>query len=209
MVFKIVGRLAAVVLLLAGILLVIGFFLPRQYAIESRIQIAAPLHDVFAQCNDLNRWTEWSPWSPHRIPDLRIEVQPPGAGAGAVQTWTESRGMGKLWITHSEPNGRLRFIVEFAGFPPMECEMLFERAGENSTADAAPLNDAESAPHTAPMTGAPAAAAVQTLVVWRAEGQLPARPWSGWLVNLFQQGMQREFDQALARLKNSFESSEK
>ena len=90
--------------------------LPRDYEIQTSIDIDAPVAKVFPHVNQLDRWQDWSPWSPKTIPDLEIEYSEQKSGKGAVQSWKDPRGEGKLWIVSADVNKQVDYKMRFANF---------------------------------------------------------------------------------------------
>ena len=122
-------RLLLVILVFIGIIWAIGCFIPRDYSIQSTIEIAAPSEDVFSMINELPNWQDWSPWGTEGI---NVKYSGESAGKGSIQTWADPRGDGKLWITESQPTERVAYQMVVAGFPEMSGNFLIEPKGESS-----------------------------------------------------------------------------
>ena len=165
-------RVLAVFAALVLILAVIGTFLPRGYSVRAEVNIAAPDKIVFGLINELQQWERWSPWSPERIQDLKVTYGTPNMGSGASQSWTEPRGNGKLWITDSEPVNRVAYQMKFGDFPEMSSKFEIDAIDPS-----------------------------HCKVIWISNGELPGGPFYGYLGFIFESGMQFEYDQGLARLK--------
>lgn len=163
----------ALLLLLSVVLvfMVIGYFLPRSYQVESKIFIEAPPAEVFELVNSLPNWREWSNFNESRIPDLKIEYGEIREGKGAAKSWTDVRGHGKLWITNSEPDSLVEYDLDFGEFPTMKSKIEFEIAKGG------------------------------TNVHWKSDGRLPAGPFYGYTGLLFPTHMTYQYEQDLARLK--------
>lgn len=163
-------RLIAVVLLFIGLVWLIGFLLPRDYSIRSTIDIAAPPERVFPMINELAQWENWSPWSEQA--GLDVQYSGESSGVGSMQTWSDPRGDGKLWISDSQLNQRVIYKMRSGGFPEME-----------NTIQLKPTDDG-------------------TNVTWTSEGKLPSGAFYGYFARLFAPGMQAEYDRGLAKLKS-------
>lgn len=101
---KTLGKILLVLAILVVIVVVISLFLPRKIHVERAKLIEAPVHVVFNQVNNLQKWEKWSPW--HKI-DTAMEVTYFGkkSGEGSGYEWKSEHkqvGSGKLTITASE-----------------------------------------------------------------------------------------------------------
>ena len=163
----------ALLLLLCVVLvfMAVGYFLPRDYQIESTIFIEAPPAEVFALVDSLPNWREWSNFNESRIPGLKIEYGEVRTGKGAAKTWTDVRGHGKLWITNSQPDSLVEYDLDFGDFPTMTSKIEF------------------------------AVAKGGTSVHWKSEGSLPSGPFYGYTGLLFPTHMTYQYEQDLVRLK--------
>ncbi len=170
-------RILLAVATLILIVLAIGSLLPRDYEATATISIAAPAERIFPYLNRLQSWPSWSNWNERDIPDLQIQYSGNESGTGAVQTWTEPRGTGKLWISDSQPNQSVKYESEFANFPRM-----------TSTIQLQPDDPG-------------------TLISWTSSGRLPPGPFYGWFGNVFAQALQRDYEKSLRRLKSLVESN--
>ena len=111
-------RLLLVIAAFVGLVFVVGTFLPRNYALESVVEIDAPVDAVFPQINELENWSNWSPWGEQE--GIDVEFKGESAGVGSILTWSDPRGDGKLWITESQPNQLVKYRMYSGGFPEME-----------------------------------------------------------------------------------------
>ena len=168
-------RLAVAICLLVLIVLAVGYFLPRDFEIESSIDIAAPPDRVFEMLNSLPEWQHWSTWNEERVEGLAIRYGKIKEGVGAVQTWTDARGSGKLWITKSEPSKSLEYKLKFGDFPEMfsRLELFPSQSG--------------------------------TRIEWTSEGSLPDGAFYGYSALLFPIQMTHQYEQSLNRLKEIIE----
>ncbi len=81
--FKIIG----IVILTMIVFFFIGaFFLPDKVSTEKKVEISAPIEEVFDLVNDFHQWHNWSPWF-----DTTNEVTYTGSpkGVDAVMRWVD------------------------------------------------------------------------------------------------------------------------
>lgn len=113
--------LKTVLLSLAGavalsILIVLGVAAtkPDTFHIERRAVVAAPPGAVFAQLDDLRRWSGWSPWE-RLDPTMERTYDGPPRGVGATYAWRGNGdvGAGRMEIVESRPSEKLRVRLEF------------------------------------------------------------------------------------------------
>lgn len=164
---------------LVALFLIVGSFLPRGFEISSSVSIRSPAERIYPMLADLRKWQEWSPWSEKFVKGLTVQLGELTSGTGAVQTWTEPRGDGKLWLTSAVENSRVEFISRFHGFPDMTCAIGLEPSADGSTT-----------------------------VTWSSRGELPGGPFYGWFGMMFPNALKGEFDKSLERLKQAAESSQ-
>ena len=163
-------RLICAIGLVVAFFWLVGYMLPRDYSIGANVTIEQPADRVFPLINDLRNWAKWSPWGEQL--DLEIRYAGKDKGVGSVQTWTDPRGDGKLWITESKLNASVSYKMVSGGFPEMDSQIELTPMGE------------------------------ATQVTWASEGKLPSGAFYGYFSWLFAPGMQAEYDRALARLKS-------
>ncbi len=169
-------RAFLVLLAVAMIPVVIGYFLPRDYSITAEIEIEAPIEKVFVKINTLKEWQAWSPWNSNAIDDLTVKYSGPKSGEKSAQSWQEPRGSGKLWITDVTEPELIKYKMEFEGFPIMDSQ--FE------------LSESDS----------------KTTVVWKSNGELPPGPFYGWTSIIFERGLTSEYRKGLGKLKEVCET---
>ena len=111
LVLKIIGGLAALVLLLV----LVAFFLPRHYHIERSAVFNAKPDAIIAQIADLRTWKSWGAWQ-ERDPNMKITYSEPAAGVGAWTSWISAKeGSGKMTITGVTPTA-VTYALEFPDF---------------------------------------------------------------------------------------------
>ena len=173
-------RVVAAFALLVGLFLLIGCFIPRGYDIETSVVIDASPAEVFPWINRLENWEKWSPISEERISSLTTEYSGEKEGVGAIQTWTESRGEGKMWITESRVNELIEYDWRFSNFPDLHGTFVLETPPDDNS---------------------------KCTVSWRSAGQLPAGPFYGYLSVIFESAMTAEYQKCLDLLKKAVEET--
>lgn len=105
---KILGGLAVLILLLV----VVAFFLPRQYQVRRSVVINARPDTVLAQVADLRAWKNWSAWH-ERDPRMKLAYSTQPTGVGAWASWeSKTEGNGKMTVTGLAP-AAVRYHLEF------------------------------------------------------------------------------------------------
>ena len=117
---------------LIAIFLIVVALQPDEYRVSRTAAIAAPAPAVFAQVNDFHAWEAWSPWA-KLDPNAKATFEGPKAGQGAVFLWSGNNevGEGRMTVTESRPDERIRTKLDFV--KPMEgtsnVEFTFEPQG--------------------------------------------------------------------------------
>lgn len=83
------------------ILIVVGLFLPHEWAVEERTRVAAPPSTVFEQVASLRNWEAWAVWFEHD-PAMSRHYTGPESGPGSTYTWEGNRAVGEGTITVDE-----------------------------------------------------------------------------------------------------------
>ena len=112
--WKIVIGAASVLL----VLYIISFFLPSEFHIERRVQLAAAAPAVFAQVADLRAWPRWCPFD---LQDSSVETSfsADSHGAGAWMRWVDSRRSdGRVTIVSLAENKSIDLAIEFGAVEP-------------------------------------------------------------------------------------------
>lgn len=114
--------------LLGGGVLVLGLLAviatrPAEYHIERSLSMAAAPDVVYAQVNDLGKFSEWSPWQ-KLDPAMKSDISNPSTGVGASYHWTgnDQVGEGKMSITDSVANDKV--VMDLAFLKPMESQAM-------------------------------------------------------------------------------------
>jgi effector-binding domain-containing protein/uncharacterized protein YndB with AHSA1/START domain len=100
------------------VLLLVGFFLPRNEKVERTVTINAKPEAVYNLLNNLTTYDKWMPWN-QLDTQWKVEYAPQTIGAGAWYKWQSKNdkvGKGKLTITESTANEKVITSLEFEGF---------------------------------------------------------------------------------------------
>jgi len=182
MFFKLFLRVLCLFAVVIGLFLLAGSLLPRDYDVQASVVIDAEPARVFPWVNTLRNWETWSPVSEERIASLKANYSGPRAGEGAIQTWIEARGDGKMWITRSVPDQRIEYRWRFGNFPDLTGEIVLQPVTENEQ--------------------------TKCRVLWLSAGHLPSGPFYGYSGLFFEGALEKEYQKSLERLKSSVESAQ-
>lgn len=121
-----------VLLALVVVVVGVGAFLPKDFAVERSIEIDAAPEVVFDEVNSLRKWDAWSPWIA-RDPSIVNTYSGPEAGVGATVTWTsEKSGDGTQTVTLSERPTRIETALDFGDMGQPHAYWTFEPSGEGA-----------------------------------------------------------------------------
>ncbi len=108
---KILAGLAGFALLLV----VVAFFLPRQYRVERSLVIKAAPAAILAPCADLREWRKWGVWYV-RDPQIKTTYSTPPTGVGSWVAWeSKQEGNGRMTITSLAPT-KIVYSLEFPDY---------------------------------------------------------------------------------------------
>ncbi|MCK6444814.1 MAG: SRPBCC family protein [Planctomycetes bacterium] len=159
--------------------LVIGFFLPNDYRVESSVVIAAERQKVYDVVSDLETWPDWTTWSREFDPKCKWTFEGARTGAGAVMRW---EGDPERLRT-----GELR-LVGAAVDRGVDYELLFSDKNFRTTGSIAFADDPQG-----------------VRVTWTNEGELGSKPIGGWVKvligSMLDRTMSGDFKTSLDRLK--------
>ncbi|GAA4362737.1 SRPBCC family protein [Kangiella marina] len=100
---KFLKNLFIVIVVLAVVLVVVGFFLPKTSHVERSIVIEASQDTVFQEVNSFENYNNWSPWF-KLDPDAEYTFSGPDSGVGATMAWDSEKaqvGVGSQEIVES------------------------------------------------------------------------------------------------------------
>ena len=121
---------------LIGILVIVGFFLPKQYSVTRTVVIQAPAETIFESVNNFRMWAHWSPW--HNIDSTtQIQYGGPISDVGSSMSWKSENkkvGSGRQEITINEPNTYIKIALFFSGWDkPSHAIWTFKPITKNET----------------------------------------------------------------------------
>jgi uncharacterized protein YndB with AHSA1/START domain len=101
------------IVVLAVVLAVVVATRPGAFRIQRTATIAAPAEVVFAQLDDLHRWSRWNPFE-QGDPTIRITHSGAPSGVGAAYHFAGKKaGEGRMTVTETTPNQRVAVRAEF------------------------------------------------------------------------------------------------
>jgi uncharacterized protein YndB with AHSA1/START domain len=112
---RIVKRIMLGVVIVAALLVVIAFILPRHATVFRSIEIAAPAAAIYPIVSDLRRFNEWSPWA-ELDPATEYTFTGPTDGVGQTMKWESANpmvGSGSQTITRLEPGQEVEVALDF------------------------------------------------------------------------------------------------
>ncbi len=164
--------LAIVVLALAAVLVIGGWFISPKFSVTRSVVIAAPPDKVYALVADPRGWKQWSVWN-LRDPEMKIDYSGPPSGAGAAWAWhSKTEGDGKMTFTAAEPGRLVAFDLYFPDFgTTSKGELRFAPEGAG------------------------------TRVSWTMNGDFGSNPLFRWFALVADRMTGADFDAGLANLK--------
>lgn len=106
-------------ILLALVIFLVAFFVyaalkPDEFLVERTADINAPIEEVFAQINNLQKMAVWNPWL-NQDPSILISYEDSVEGAGATLGWkgAGATGEGKLTVLESATPTFVRIKEEY------------------------------------------------------------------------------------------------
>lgn len=108
-------RVFAVLLAMAILVVIVGFFLPRVTVVHRSLVIDQPAEVLFEVLQDLRHFRQWSPWF-ERVPEAGFRLEGPASGVGSTLVWPDEAGgsSGRVWITAVMPPRRIDLRMELA-----------------------------------------------------------------------------------------------
>jgi hypothetical protein len=149
--------LKATIIVLSCVLVlfvVVGFFLPNDFRVESSRVVHAEPERVFAVVSDLRTWPEWTTWSHEFDPACRFTFEGAESGAGAVMRWTgdpEKMRTGELKLVDASADRGVAY------------ELVFGESADATNGSIAFVAEGGG-----------------TRVTWTTWGKIGARPLGGW-----------------------------
>ncbi len=109
-------KILYVIVALVGVLVAVGFVLPRHVHVERSVSIARPAGEMFPRVNSLRKFNDWSPWV-DIDPAAVITFSGPDSGVGASMHWAGNRkiGTGSDTIIESVADRHVGLELDFGG----------------------------------------------------------------------------------------------
>ncbi|HLP08730.1 MAG TPA: SRPBCC family protein [Opitutaceae bacterium] len=159
---------------IAVVLALVGFVLPRNYRVAGGVAVDAPPEAVFPLVGDLARWREWSPLTT-RDPQMETQFSAVTTGAGAWTQWRSAgQGGGRAEILETRAPELVRYRMSFAGLP-LTAEGSFSLVATGGGRG--------------------------TSVTWTSEGRVGWSPLARWFGLLARRAEAREVEAGLAALR--------
>ncbi|MBI3789486.1 MAG: SRPBCC family protein [Gemmatimonadetes bacterium] len=157
---------------LLALLLVVGFFLPKDITVSRSASIGAPPARVYELVATPRMWPQWSAWNA-RDPNMTITYSGPASGDGAGWSWvSKSQGDGMMKLMDAKPPTTIGFELTIAGMgPPSHGHFEFSPTGASTT------------------------------VTWTMTSTMGFGPIGGWFALYFPSVLAKDFDAGLANLK--------
>lgn len=131
---NILKKIAIGLLIVIGIAMIIGLFLPSNVNLEKSVVIKATPEVVFDQVNILKNWEKWSPWQKADTM-IKVTYNDIPSGKGASYSWTspnKNTGTGTLTISKVVPNELIVTILDFKNRGLGESGYKFEKVAEGT-----------------------------------------------------------------------------
>ncbi|NDV89992.1 polyketide cyclase [Alteromonas sp. 345S023] len=109
-------KLLAGIGVLIALVIIAGFFLPKEFSVERTVVIDAHPKDIYPHIVDLKAWQQWGVWFT-RDPDMVISYQGPDRAIGMRSQWQSvSEGSGEMEITQLDHNKQVVYRLYFPEF---------------------------------------------------------------------------------------------
>jgi hypothetical protein len=130
----IVKRILLGIVILAAVLVVIAYILPRHATVFRSVEIAAPAAANYPIVSDLRRFNEWSPWA-EIDPATEYTFTGPTDGVGQTMNWSSANptvGSGSQTITRLEPGRTVETALDFGVQGIANASLDLEPAGSGT-----------------------------------------------------------------------------
>lgn len=111
---KIIGIVAAVLVIAVAAILIYAATRPGAFAVQRSTTMKAAPDKIFALVNDLDRWSAWSPYE-KKDPAMKRTLSGPPRGKGAAYAWDGNKevGKGRMEIADSTPPTKVTINLSF------------------------------------------------------------------------------------------------
>ncbi|MFM6977083.1 MAG: SRPBCC family protein [Sphingobacteriaceae bacterium] len=132
---KIVRTLLIIIIILFGIFLIGGFFLPKTHKITQSVAIRAADSTVYRYVLDMRNFKQWDPWSKME-PGMQTNIMGTIGQPGYTYAWKGDKvGKGKLELVNTMPNQLIAQELTFYMPEPSvhQSNLYFESNEVNAT----------------------------------------------------------------------------
>ena len=176
---KILKKIAIGLLILIGLLVVTGFFLPSKSQVTRSVVINTTPETVFPFVNNLKNWELWSPWQA-MDPTVKLSYGAIYEGVGGTYSWDgPETGKGTVTITASESPKQMLNDVMFEGMGTSKAAYNLEKVDGG------------------------------TKLSWSFESENGMNPFMRWLSVIMEGMLEDQFDQGLNKIKELAEKAPK
>ena len=107
---KLMLKWVGIVLALAAVtVVVVGLLLPREWHVETSVEIEAEVAEIHALVADVERWEAWM-FDPAVQPeDMQVETEPVDGGVGSTILWAGKGSKGAITIVEADPAKGIRW----------------------------------------------------------------------------------------------------
>lgn len=115
-----IKRTLVILILFISIVLIVAYFMPKEYSVEREITISKPTDSIFKYVRSLKNQNEFSVWA-NMDPKMKVHYKGADGMVGSVSSWesnVKEVGVGEQQITKIKENRRLDFALRFK--KPME-----------------------------------------------------------------------------------------
>lgn len=109
-------KILKIIISLAIIVALLGFFAPAETTMQRETVINAPIEEVYRTVNNIKRFNDWSPWHSLDPENTRYEFRGPASGPGAFMSWSSDNpnvGSGSQEITASQAPNHVSLALDF------------------------------------------------------------------------------------------------
>jgi uncharacterized protein YndB with AHSA1/START domain len=171
---KLIGIVAAVLLVAIAAILVLAAMKPDTFRVERTASIKAPPEKIFPLISDFDNWGAWSPYE-KKDPNMKRTRSGAANGKGAVYAWEGDKnvGKGRMEIAEASPPSKVSLKLDFER--PFEAHNIVNFTME-------PKGDA-------------------TSVTWAMQGPVPYMAKIAHVIFNMDRMVGRDFEAGLANLK--------
>ncbi|MBO9584251.1 MAG: SRPBCC family protein [Flavobacterium sp.] len=110
-----IKRILVILILFISIVLIVAYFMPKEYSVERKITIDKPVDSIFKYVRSLKNQNEFSVWA-NMDPKMKVNYKGTDGAVGSISSWesqVKEVGVGEQEITKITENRRLDFALRF------------------------------------------------------------------------------------------------